>query len=384
MKKILSVSCCIFLLFLSISPLSSDAIPISGTGAWGSFTGTITYTYHEASGDAILEVVLTNTSSAVNGGYLTAFAYNNVGGNIASVKFTDPYFELLGAPHFDNNLNGMPLGYFDIGAGLGASWQDGGEPWQGIGVGATETFTFQLSGVNLNTVDEKAFLNELSEGGGHFFAARFRGFENGESDKVPAGNPVPLTLSSFRAISHRGSIEVSWTSQTEVDVLAYHLYRGQREDGLFTPIVRLNAQGNSENPREYRYVDTDVAAGRTYYYKLANEDYGGQVEFHGPIYASVGASVPEAYNLLPNYPNPFNSTTALGYEIPVAGHVALTIYDILGREVRSLVNVYQQAGRHTILWDGRDNSERCLNSGVYFYTLKAGDFTQVRKMVLLR
>ena len=384
MKKILSVSYLILLLFIFMSPLSGEAIPLNGAGPWGSFTGSLTYTYHQATGDATLEITLTNTSSAINGGYLTGFVYNNVRGSITSVRFADPHFELLGAPLFDNNVNGMPLGYFDIGACLGGSWQDGGDPSQGIAVGATKRFVFELSGKNLDTLNERAFLNELSEGGGYFFAARFRGFENGESDKVPAENPVPVTLSSFRATSQRGSIEICWTSQTEVDVLAYHLYRGKREEDRYTEIARLDAHGNSEIPRDYRHVDADVVAGQIYYYKLADEDYAGQVVFHGPIYAFAGTMVPEAYSLRPNYPNPFNSTTALGYEIPVAGHVVVAIYDILGREVRRLADAHQGVGGYTVLWDGKDEGGRSLNSGVYFYTLKAGDFSQVRKMVLLR
>jgi hypothetical protein len=194
---------------------------------------------------------------------------------------------------------------------------------------------------------------------------------------------VPVTLSSFTATGREGAIEVRWTSQTEVNALAYHLLRSEKADGQFAEVARLDAFGNSETARDYRYLDEDVVAGRTYYYQLADEDYEGNMKYHGPVFASVGAR-PMAYSLSPNYPNPFNPSTAIGYEIPEAGRVTLTIYNVLGQEVRSLVDVHQEAGSHTVMWDSKDNGDHYLNSGVYFYTLKAGDFAQTRKMVLMR
>ncbi|KPL18489.1 MAG: hypothetical protein AMJ92_07735 [candidate division Zixibacteria bacterium SM23_81] len=194
---------------------------------------------------------------------------------------------------------------------------------------------------------------------------------------------VPVILSSFTATGREGSIEVAWTSQTEVNAFAYHLLRSEKADGQFVEVARLDASGNSETPRDYRYLDEDVVAGRTYYYMLVDEDYEGNMKYHGPVFASAGAR-PMAYSLSPNYPNPFNPSTAIGYEIPEAGRVTLAIYNVLGQEVRSLVDAHQEAGNHTVMWDSKDNAGHYLNSGVYFYTLKAGDFTQTRKMVLMR
>lgn len=184
------------LLLLFILPQFSNAITlISGSGFFGSFEGLLSYTYNETNDDATLEVVLTNTSPADNGGYLTAFAFNNPGDNIVGVTFSNPYFNLLGTPSFDNAINTMPLGYFDIGAGMGGSWLGGGDPTPGIAVGLTKSFIFGLTGQNLHTLNELSFVNELSysgspDKGNQFFGARFRGFENDESDKVPV-TPIP-------------------------------------------------------------------------------------------------------------------------------------------------------------------------------------------------
>jgi hypothetical protein len=195
---------------------------------------------------------------------------------------------------------------------------------------------------------------------------------------------VPVALSSFVATGQAGAIEVSWTSQTEINALAYHLQRSNTAEGQYEEIARLEAQGNSETPVSYQYRDEDVVAGQTYYYMLVDEDLQGNRTQHGPVFAAAAAEVPGAYSLMPNYPNPFNPSTAIAYQTPQDGHVTLTIYNVLGQEIRTLVDTHQAAGTHTAMWDGTDAAGHHLNSGVYFYTMKAGNFTQTRKMVLMR
>ncbi|WP_457566089.1 LamG-like jellyroll fold domain-containing protein [Caldithrix abyssi] len=96
------------------------------------------------------------------------------------------------------------------------------------------------------------------------------------------------------------------------------------------------------------------------------------------------ASVPVKYRLAQNYPNPFNPTTTISYQLPKTSDVDLTIYNILGEEVRVLVNSKKTAGSHSVTWDGRDRSGKILPSGVYFYRIKAGEFSAIKKMILLR
>ena len=95
-------------------------------------------------------------------------------------------------------------------------------------------------------------------------------------------------------------------------------------------------------------------------------------------------AVPYEYALHQNYPNPFNPVTRINFDLPEASHVQLFIYDILGREVTSLVNEVQEPGYRTITWHGTDAFGRNVGAGMYFYSLQAGEFRQVRKMVLLK
>jgi len=94
--------------------------------------------------------------------------------------------------------------------------------------------------------------------------------------------------------------------------------------------------------------------------------------------------LPSSYSLEQNYPNPFNPSTIISYRLPKSGNVQIKIFDALGREVRSLINEEKNAGKHNILWDSRDNYGSKVSSGVYFYTITAGDFAETKKMVLLK
>ncbi|MCH7549318.1 MAG: T9SS type A sorting domain-containing protein, partial [Candidatus Krumholzibacteriota bacterium] len=88
--------------------------------------------------------------------------------------------------------------------------------------------------------------------------------------------------------------------------------------------------------------------------------------------------------LRPNYPNPFNPSTVIRYDLAVASQVELRIYDVTGALVKVLESARRPAGRYEVVWGGRNERGRSVASGVYFYRLKAGQFTQTRKMILLK
>jgi hypothetical protein len=94
--------------------------------------------------------------------------------------------------------------------------------------------------------------------------------------------------------------------------------------------------------------------------------------------------LPKILVLYPNYPNPFNPVTTLSYDLPHNSFVNITIYDVLGREVRTLVNQTQEAGFKSVIWDASNNYGKPVSAGVYLYQIKAGEFVQTKKMVLLK
>jgi hypothetical protein len=95
-------------------------------------------------------------------------------------------------------------------------------------------------------------------------------------------------------------------------------------------------------------------------------------------------SIPIGYSLGQNYPNPFNPSTEFEYSIPVKSRVNITIHDLHGRRVQSLVSGFENAGRHTIRWNGEDENGFPASAGVYFYRIETPAFSQSKKMILLR
>ena len=94
--------------------------------------------------------------------------------------------------------------------------------------------------------------------------------------------------------------------------------------------------------------------------------------------------LPDRFNLDQNMPNPFNPSTAIGYQLPEAGMVRLAIYNLLGQQVRVLVNETKEAGSFTATWDGADSMGRRVASGIYLYRIHAGEFSASRRMLLLK
>ena len=93
---------------------------------------------------------------------------------------------------------------------------------------------------------------------------------------------------------------------------------------------------------------------------------------------------PERFNLGQNYPNPFNPTTTMEYELPLDSQVVLQIYNLLGQEIRTLLNQSQPAGMHSAVWNGKNDLGRMVGSGIYIYRLQVGSFTQTRKMIFVQ
>ncbi|MFQ5604490.1 MAG: right-handed parallel beta-helix repeat-containing protein [bacterium] len=136
-----------------------------------------------------------------------------------------------------------------------------------------------------------------------------------------------------------------------------------------------------------------LAEGATYYWKVTSTDaFGLQAQsteifrFTIPLGTAVAESIqlPTHFDLSQNYPNPFNPQTTIKYQLPKAAEVKLTIYNLLGQRVATLVDKQMPEGFYSVQWDGKDDAGRSVASGIYVYALRAGDFAQARKMILTR
>jgi MYXO-CTERM domain-containing protein len=161
----------------------------AGIEGLGAYTGTITY---DTAG--LLEIMLENTSPAANGGYITGFVFDVDADVDLSLSLTpDP------APfQFVQNESGSPFGTFDFGAALGGNFLGGGNPTGGIAVGDSRMFVFNVSGSDAGLITASDFVDSG-------FLVRFRGFEDGGSDKVP-GTVVPTPAAALAGIAMLGML----------------------------------------------------------------------------------------------------------------------------------------------------------------------------------
>ena len=135
-------------------------------------------------------------------------------------------------------------------------------------------------------------------------------------------------------------------------------------------------------------MDRDVTRGSTYYYWLEDVALSGKVAMHGPVSATLPSvsdePIPGAFVLAQNRPNPLKLGTEIRYGLPVQAHVHLTVYNVTGRRVRTLVDERQTAGYKSVWWDGTNDEGVAVSDGVYFYQLRAGAHSEIKKMILAR
>ena len=162
----------------------------------------------------------------------------------------------------------------------------------------------------------------------------------------------------------------------------------QYVDGLlkFTPVYGYDqmSEMTSEYPNAGDLVTLYVNGTRVYP-DVEWTDHGDRVRIEQLYSAASGTGlVPDNYALMQNYPNPFNPSTEISFQLPDNSHVSLEIFNVLGQRVTTLANGVLEAGEHVFIWDGTDANGNTVSSGIYLYRLKAGDFVDTKKMVLMK
>jgi len=195
---------------------------------------------------------------------------------------------------------------------------------------------------------------------------------------------LPVELTEFIAHFNGRGVLVKWVTASETENFGFQLFRAEEEQGRYERInpAIIEGAGTSSSEHSYEYLDTEVIAGTTYYYKLMDVDYSGQMAWHGPVTAV--ANQPAVFALSQNYPNPFNSQTRIRFTIGQPAHAEMTIFNQLGQKVRSLFAQEWPAGQHEVIWDGTDEYNLPVASGLYIYLFRSGDYTEKKIMNLIK
>ena len=213
---------------------------------------------------------------------------------------------------------------------------------------------------------------------------------------------LPVELSNFSANFVNNQVQLSWTTESELDNLGFEILRSQEQEGNYTRISsyrnneELKGSGNSSTQKTYSFIDNSITSAGTYWYKLVDTDYAGMKTSHPPVSVSITANelrsiageFPTKFKLHQNYPNPFNPSTKIAFDIPeqISGEESanIIIFNSLGMAVKRLYSGNITPGRFQLTWDGKSDAGVSLPTGIYFTKLFLKNHNQTIKMTLLK
>ncbi len=199
---------------------------------------------------------------------------------------------------------------------------------------------------------------------------------------------LPVEMTSFTGLLNNGIVSLKWQTATENNNKGFEV---QRKTGAqWEKIGFVNGKGTSTKINRYSFSDnvSKLDKSGNIFYRLCQVDYNGTTTLSKEVSVSY-SSVPKTYSLSQNYPNPFNPSTTIQYALPFDSHVIISIYNINGQLVRTLLNGTEKAGKHDIMFNTAGKNLE-LSSGIYFYSIEANaidgsdNFRQTKKMILLK
>ncbi len=193
-------------------------------------------------------------------------------------------------------------------------------------------------------------------------------------DDIELTYVIPVELTSFTAKAVNDNVELIWNTATESNNQGFEIQRSK--GGEFEAVGYVPGFGTTTEHKSYTFTDKNVKVGK-YTYRLKQIDYDGQYVFSNTV--EVEVNPPLTFALEQNYPNPFNPSTLIKYSIAKDAMVNISVYNAIGEKVATLVNGLQQAGRYEVNFNAGN-----LTSGIYFYSIEAGDFKSVKKMMLMK
>jgi hypothetical protein len=191
--------------------------------------------------------------------------------------------------------------------------------------------------------------------------------------------PVPVELSSFAASVNGNSVMLNWSTATELNNYGFDVER-RKDEKEWLKAGFVTGSGTSAEGRTYSFSDAGLSNG-DYSYRIKQIDYNGTSKYY-TLSQTVNISLPLVFELSQNYPNPFNPSTTIKYSVPQAARVSLKLYNVLGTEIAEFVNEMKEPGE--FVYEFSTSKVKGLSSGVYFYTLQAGEMVKTKKMIILK
>ena len=202
--------------------------------------------------------------------------------------------------------------------------------------------------------------------------------------RILTANEVPVELVSFTGTAQNGDVTLNWTTATETNNSGFEIQRKPGSDSKqseWEKIGFVKGRGTTTEKSTYSYKDQNLKTG-SYSYRLKQTDLDGGYHYSKTIETEV--TRPAEFSLKQNYPNPFNPSTKIKFSLSTDSKVTLSVFNILGQKVKTLINGNLSSGEHNVTFDAS-----ALNSGVYFYRIEAEgndgeNFSAVKKMILTK
>ena len=200
---------------------------------------------------------------------------------------------------------------------------------------------------------------------------------------------LPVGLSAFTALMENNAIVLSWIVESEVNNLGFILDRYDENAWVciasYETHEALQGRGNASSAATYTYTDPTALPGTEVSYRLSDMSFDGHLNHLDIITLSTTMDAPDASTLEPASPNPFNPRTKITYRLAEQSALTLTVYDMIGRKVRTLLSrQIRPAGSYTMYWDGRNDRAELLGSGMFFVLMQTDTFRKVQKVTLIR
>jgi len=188
---------------------------------------------------------------------------------------------------------------------------------------------------------------------------------------------LPVELTSFTSSVTNNNVMLKWNTATEVNSFVFEIERKDANSiNNWQKIGSSNAAGNSSSPKNYSFIDNNIITGQ-FNYRLRMVDIDGSYKFSNVVNTDVVS--PANFELSNAYPNPWNPATTIRYNVPMSSPVTIKLFDAIGREILTLVNEMKPAGSYQITLNGNG-----LSSGMYYYQMTAGTFSETKKTILLK
>jgi hypothetical protein len=189
-------------------------------------------------------------------------------------------------------------------------------------------------------------------------------------------SPLAVSLLSFSSVINNQNVILNWSTEFENNNKGFDVER-RTGSSDWVKIGNVKGAGTTSEPTLYSFTDNNLLPGE-YNYRLKQMDYNNNFSYF-ELKEAIIINPPSKYNLSQNYPNPFNPITKIDFDLPVESIVMIVLYDITGREIKTILNESRTAGYYTIIFDGSE-----LTSGNYFYKLTAGEYSATKKMVIIK